>query len=832
MIDDNRAARCTPRLIRRLAAALAILCAGTAVGKGAGGEVERFEIRRNGVTMRISAPRDDIIRVRAAQGELGEDASWAVAPGVRSAVRPMRLMRDGAAAVLRTQAMVVRIDRMSLRLTILDAQGRVVLDDAPHRALEFDAARARGRTGMRLRKQMPADAHYFGLGDKTGPLDRRGEAFTLWNTDAYGFGESTDPLYKSIPFVLGVLESGRSFGLFFDNTWRSYFDFGKSERDTLSFGAEGGAVDYYVTAAADPKGVLRAYAYLTGSAPLPALWTLGFQQSRYSYGSDAEVRAIADRLRTDHIPADAVYLDIDYQDRNRPFTVSAAAFPDLPKLVADLNAIDLRVVLITDLHIAEAPDQGYRPFDSGSAQGAFVRRPDGRPYVGEVWPGPSVFPDFSRARVREWWGGLYADFARAGVAGFWNDMNEPAIFKVREKTMPLDVVHRIEEPGFAARDASHAEIHNVYGMLNSRATYEGLLRLNPQQRPFVLTRASFAGGQRYAATWTGDNTSTWNHLRLSTAMIVNLGLSGFAYAGDDIGGYAGAGPSADLLTRWIEIGAFNPIFRDHAQKGKVAQEPWVGDARQEAIRRRYIEERYRLMPYIYALAEENSRTGLPLMRPVFLEFPGRLGAGDALGGSANQFMLGADLLIAPAPEAESPYPYAIVLPGAGWYDYWTGMPIAASIRDETPQIDRLPVFVRPGAIIPRQPLIQSTRQTPEGPLELSVYPGPDCHGQIYLDDGVSFAYQTGAYLRQTIRCTVEADAVTIDIDAREGSYVAWWSRIELLIHGVTAAPRRVSRSGAEVASRYDAAGETLRIELPDVAAAARVRIETQPAPVH
>lgn len=831
MIDGIRAAR-RRRLIQWLTAAIAMLCAGAAFAKEAQGEVERFEIHRNGVSMQISAPRDDIIRVRAAQGRLREDASWAVASGVRSSLRPMHLALEGATTVLSTETLVVRIDRTSLRVTILDARGQVVLEDAADKALAFDAAPAAGEVAMRLRKQMPADAHYFGLGDKTGPLDRRGEVFTLWNTDAYGFGESTDPLYKSIPFVLGVRESGGSFGLFFDNTWRSYFDFGKTEPGTLSFGAEGGGVDYYVMAAADPKGVVRAYAYLTGSAPLPALWTLGFQQSRYSYASEAEVRAIADRLRADHIPADALYLDIDYQDRNRPFTVSASAFPDLPKLVADLAAMDLRVVLITDLHIAEAPDQHYRPFDSGSAQGVFVRRPDGLPYVGEVWPGPSLFPDFSRARVRDWWGGLYADFVRAGVAGFWNDMNEPAIFKVRGKTMPLDVVHRIEEPGFAAREASHAEIHNVYGMLNSRATYDGLLRLNPQQRPFVLTRASFAGGQRYAATWTGDNTSSWNHLRLSTAMLVNLGLSGFAYAGDDIGGYAGAGPSADLLTRWIEIGAFNPIFRDHAQKGKVAQEPWVGDARQAAIRRRYIEERYRLMPYLYALAEENSSTGLPLMRPVFLEFPDRLAAGDDLGGSANQFMLGPDLLIAPAPEEESPYPYAIVLPGAGWYDYWSGMPLAASRHEETPQIDRLPVFIRPGAIIPRQPLVQSTRQTPQGPLELAVYPGPGCRGRIYLDDGVSFGYRTGAYLRQTIRCAVQAEATTIDFEAREGAYAPWWNGIALRIHGMSAAPRRVLLGDVEVASRYDAPAETLEIDLADVTVAARLRIDEAPRSPH
>jgi alpha-glucosidase len=807
-------------------AATAVLFAGASLAAQVEGDTDRYLLRSKGLTLEVSAPRDDIVRIRAAQGALAEDASWAVPSIVRGSLQPLHRSTAGASVELRTHTLTVRIERVSLRVTVLDAAGRVVLDDAPGRALEWSAPGAPGSHAMRLRKQMPAEAHFFGLGDKAGPLDRRGQTYTLWNTDAFGFGEASDPLYKSVPFVLGVLERGPSFGLFFDNTWRSFFDFGKTERDTLSFGAEGGAVDYYVMVAADPKGILGAYAYLTGCPPLPALWTLGFQQSRYSYGSEAEARAIAQRLRADRIPADALYLDIDYQDRNRPFTVSADAFPNLPKLVADLGAMDLGVVLITDLHIADAPDQNYRPYDSGIAQHAFVRRPDGTPYVGEVWPGPSVFPDFSRSTVRDWWGGLYGEFVRDGIAGFWNDMNEPAIFRVRDKTMPLDVVHRIEEPGFAVRDASHAEMHNVYGMLNSRATYEGLLRLNPDRRPFVLTRASYAGGQRYAATWTGDNTSTWNHLRLSVAMLVNLGLSGFAYAGDDIGGYAGAGPSPDLLTRWIEIGAFNPLFRDHAQKGKVAQEPWVGSLEQQAIRRRYIEERYRLLPYIYALAEQNSRSGLPLMRPVFLEFPGLVGRGDNLGGSAEQFMLGPDLLIAPAPELESPYAYSIALPGPGWFDYWTGLRVAAAKLEETPRLERLPVFVRPGAIVPRQPLVQSTRQTPQGPLELAVYPGGDCQGQIYLDDGVSFAYRRGVFLRQNLRCAVRADAITLDLDARDGSYAPWWNRIEVVVHGVTSAPRRVRLGDSQIAGRYDAASETLRVEIADSAAAARLTIDT------
>ncbi len=809
------------------AGAAAATCLGLSSATSAA-SVTRYEAQSGQVRLEITALRDDIIRVRAGRGALGEDASWAVSSAARHDLSPMETTEMGEEVVLRTHALTIHLDRANLHLRVEDQAGRVVLDDAAGAALSFNPQDVPGAQGFALRKAMPPDAHYFGLGDKTGPLDRRGGSFVLWNTDAYQFGEATDPLYKSIPFVLGVQPSGLSFGLLADDTWRLSVDFGKAERDTLRIGADGGAVDYYVMAGADPKAVVKAYAYLTGAPPLAPLWSLGFQQSRYSYMNEAQARQVADRLRADHIPADVLYLDIDYQDANRPFTVSSRAYPDLARFIADLKAMDMKVVLITDLHIAKAPGQNYAPYETGMANDVFLKRPDGSTYSGVVWPGQAVFPDYSRASVRDWWGGLYANFVQMGAAGFWNDMNEPSIFLVPGKTMPLDTVHRIDEPGYVARAASHAEMHNVYGMLNSRATYEGLLKLAPDQRPFVLTRATYAGGQRYAATWTGDNTSSWNHLRLSISMLNNLGLSGFSYSGDDIGGYAGAGPSAELLTRWLEVGAFNPIFRDHEEKGKPAQEPWVYGPDYEAIARRYIEARYRLMPYIYALADENSSTGLPIMRPVFLEYPAVLSKGGGPDASSDQFMLGPDLLIAPPPVWESPNPYLARLPGPGWYDYWTGLAISGSAQLETPKLERLAVYVRPGAILPKAPLVQSTQQTPQGALELEVYPGADCKGRLYLDDGVSFAYRKGEYLRQSLSCNATTPTLSLSFGAREGRFKPWWRRIEVVVHGVKAAPARVSLAGQALSSQYDAPSQTLRLSMPDQSLAADLVIQTAP----
>ena len=639
------------------------------------------------------------------------------------------------------------------------------------RAIEADGS------GFTLRKVLPPRNIYFGLGDKTGPLDRRGQAFTLWNTDAYRFQESTDPIYKSIPFFVSAGGPGGSYGILLDNTWRSWFDFGKKDPQTLAFGSAAGPIDYYLIYGPSVHRVVERYTDLTGKPPLAPVWALGFQQSRYSYMSAAEVHRIADRLRAERIPADVIWLDIDYQDRNRPFTTNPATFPNLPALARDLRQQGLRLVAITDLHIAAAPDQGYAPYDSGVAGDDFLKRSDGSLYVGQVWPGPSVFPDFTRRDTRAWWGTLYRDFVAAGIAGFWNDMNEPAIFETPTKTMPLDTQHRIAEPGFAPRTASHSEIHNVYGMLNSRATFEGMRELQPDERAFVMTRASYAGGQRYAVTWTGDNSSTWNHLKLSISMLLNLGMSGFAYSGADVGGFIG-GPSPELMTRWIEIGAFAPIFRAHSEKGTPPKEPWVDGAEHMRIRRQFIEQRYRLMPYLYALADENARTGAPLMRPLFYEFP------DALDSPCDQpsaFLLGDRLLIAPPPQLESPQAYKICLPAGSWYDYWTGEPVPRTITS-TPALDRLPVFVRAGAMLPGQALVQSTSETPQGPLSLDVYPGDDCRGTIYADDGHSMAYTRDDYLRQRVRCTATGAGLDLEFDAPEGRFQPWWRQVAVRVH--------------------------------------------------
>ena len=756
--------------------------------------------------LRVTVLSSNVIRVRyARQGSFPASQSFVVLPNAFANPPMAHVDQTGDAIVVSAGNVQARISKTPLRVSFIDTAGNVISQDQPDHPVAFHGAE------FRVWKTMPVDEHYFGLGDKSGPLDHRGQAFTMWNTDVFGWQESTDPLYKTIPVFLGV-RAGSAYGIFLDNTYRSSFDFGKESGEFLSFGAPGGELDYYFFYGPDPKRVLTDFTALVGRSALPPRFALGYQQCRYSYYPEAQVRDVAHQFRERKIPADVIYLDIDYQDHNRPFTVDRNGFPDFEGMVKDLGTEGFKVAAITDLHIAKLP--GYKPYDEGLAHDYFVHNPDGSVFVGNVWPGESVFPDFTRAAVRDWWGSLYSEFVKTGIRGFWNDMNEPALFLVPSKTMPLDTVHSVE-----GRKTDHREIHNVFGMENARGTYEGMLRLQPNVRPFVLTRAAYAGTQRYAASWTGDNSSTWNHLRISLPQMINLGLSGYGFIGADIGGFNGS-PTPELLTRWMELGVFNPIFRNHAAKGTRFREPWVDGPAHEAIRKRYIETRYRLLPYIYTGMEEASRTGIPLMRPMFLEFPGD----SKLLTNGEEFMFGEDLLVAPK-VWEFAAPYEVTLPKGNWFDYWTGeIHPGGAILKVDPPLDTLPVYVREGSIIPQQPVVQHVEETPQGPLELRVYPGENCHGSLYLDDGNTFAYMHGNYLRINFTCQATPGSVQIRIAPSEGSFKPWFTQVKLEVAGNP--PSAVQVQGKNFSDwNSDAAARMVSLTLPWNASGTEIRLE-------
>jgi len=802
-------------IARRIGTGLLVCALGAGAAPAQGwqhlGKVQRVEKLNDGVELtagttkvRVTVFRDGIFRVRLApDGHFPKDFSWAVIESPETT--SFKIEENAKEIRIISGNVIASVQRAPLLINFLDASGTVYVADEPSLPMAWNGKR------VRVWKKMPADENYYGLGDKAGPMNRRNRAFTNWNTDEFGWQESSDPLYKTIPFFIG-LRKGLAYGVFFDNTYRSVFDFGKESADYFSFGAEGGELNYYFIAGPEPKKIVEEYTAMTGRSPLPPLWTLGYQQSRYSYYPEARAREIVKTLREKKIPADAIYFDIDYQQFNAPFTINRKYFPTFENMIADFRAQGMHTILITDLHIKKDPNHGYAPYDSGMKNDVFVKNPDGSVFVGVVWPGESVFPDFTLSRVRDWWGGLYKDFAGMGAAGFWNDMNEPALFARADKTMPLDTVHRLDD----GTTLDHRAIHNVFGMENVRATYDGLRKLRPDERPFVLTRAAYSGAQRYAATWTGDNSSTWNHLKMSTPMLLSMGISGYPLVGDDIGGFAGS-PTADLLTRWFEVGALNPIYRDHTAKGTADQEPWVHGPEHEVIRRKYVELRYLLMPYLYTGIEEASRTGIPLMRPIFLEYP----QAQEFYGDNRDFLFGRDFFVAPV-TTEMVDAEEISLPPGDWYDFWTNTRLSSTDKITLyPRLAEMPLYVRAGAIVPMQPLVQYTDEKPDGPLGLHVYlpasaAGGDCRGTFYQDDGHTFAYQKGELLRVNYACQVSSGSASVTSSVEKNAYQPWWKSAEVTIYGAATEPKEV-RIGEQTVHewRYESASHAVIVMVPD-----------------
>jgi alpha-glucosidase len=754
-----------------LACAAAVLCAAPAAAgwaslgamsapkREAGALVFRNE--QGIVSVSVLAP--EIVRVRfSATPGFGRDHSYAVVR--RDFGDPRATFETGATrSLVSTSALRVTIAHDPFRITVADAAGGVLDEDDPERGIAFTG------TTTRVWKRLRDEDRVYGFGEKTGRLDKRGwklggYTYAMWNSDTYGYEGSTDPIYAAVPFFM-VLREGKAHGIFLDNTHRTLFDVGKESQSLLSFGAEGGELDYYVIQGPHPRSVVERYTALTGRIPMPPRWALGYHQCRYSYYPEAKVRLIADTFRVKRIPADVIWLDIHYQDDYKPFTWNRERFPDPPRLIGDLRRQGFRTVTILDPHPARQP--GMREYDSGLAGDHFVKNPDGSVYTAPVWPSqgekdprPSVFPDFSKPAARDWWGSLYKPLLDMGVAGIWNDMNEPAIFETITGTMPLDVRHDNE-----GQPTDHREIHNVYGLLMTRATYEGLLRLRPKERPFVLTRATFAGGQRYAALWPGDNLSEWDHLRTTIPMLAGLGLSGFSFVGSDIGGF-GDFPTAELFTRWIQTGVFYPFMRTHTTFGTPDQEPWSYGTYHEALNRRAIELRYELLPTVYNVMREASETGLPALRPLVLEHPDD----PATWGRDDSFLFGRDLLVAPVLRAGETS-REVYLPEGDWYDFWTARRYEGRKGHRLAvTLESLPVFVRGGAFVFRQPVVQHTGEMPGQPLQVWVYPAPSSEASLYEDDGETLDYQRGAFLRRRFSQSREGRRVTVEVGAPEGSW--------------------------------------------------------------
>jgi alpha-glucosidase len=697
----------------------------------------------------------DLARVRLLPKGAAPAASWAVDRVDWPAVDTKAQSQDGK-LVVTTAAMSVEIAADPFRVRFRWPDGASFAEDDPALGMGMVAA-ARANTltdrrapagSLRCAKRLAPNERIFGAGERTSPLDRRGEQIVFYNVDPpQPHGDATRSMYLSIPFWMGVRD-GRAYGIFLDSVWRADLDAGASQADVMSFGVAGGDLTYYVFAGPTPAAVLARYADLTGHAPMPPRWALGYGQSRWSYYPEAQARYVAEEFRKRHIPCDSLWLDIDYMDGYRDFTWNERRFPDPAKLARDLAAAGFKLVTIIDPGVkADPTDPTYQ---DGLAKDYFVRREDGSLYAGVVWPGESVFPDFSRADTRRWWGARHRELLEMGVAAIWDDMNEPALTDrfipgagiPHGATMPDSALHWPDGP--SGKPLRHEAFHNVYGMQMARATFEGQARLRPATRPFVLSRSGYAGIQRYAAVWTGDNRSEWAHLRLAARMCLGLGLSGLPFVGFDTGGFW-LDATGELLVRFTQLGAVFPFFRNHAARRTRQQEPWEFGIHFEALIREAIEMRYRMLPYIYTAFARTARDGSPITRPLVYAWP----EDTTLATIEDEFLLGDALLIAPV-LAEDQFRRPVTFPKGNWIDWLTGERVTGPTRVEVDApLDTLPIFAREGAIVPQGPVMQYVGELAEELVTLRCFLGAEsgahATGALYEDDGVSPDYQRGAW---------------------------------------------------------------------------------------
>lgn len=623
-------------------------------------------------------------------------------------------------------------------------------------------------------KKLEKEMFFYGLGEKTGHLNKRGYHYKMWNTDAAeAHVESLEALYKSIPFFI-ALKNKQAFGIFFDNTFETYFDFGKENENYYYFSALDGNINYYFIYGPTVRQVIGGYSRLTGTTPLPQLWTLGYQQCRFSYTPEERLMEVADNFRKKDIPCDALYLDIDYMDGYRVFTFDKNKFTDPKKTTDKLMENGYKLVTIIDPAVKK--DKGYSIYEKGLKNNYYATDKDGIPYVNDVWAGDSVFPDFSDKETRNWWADNQKILLDYGVSGVWNDMNEPASFN---GPLPDDVCFKNDGTPTDSR-----EIHNVYGHLMSKSTYEGIKKYT-NKRPFVITRACYAGTQKYSTAWTGDNQSLWEHLRMSLPMLMNLGLSGISFCGSDVGGFS-FDCTAELLSRWIQVGAFTPLFRNHSSCFSRDQEPWAFDELTEKICRKYIKLRYKLIPYLYDILWNAENTGLPVIRPLLLSYQ----QDEETYEINDEFLCGENILVAPIIEQGKTVRTVYLPKGAVWIDFFTKESFDGGqyIMKKAP-IDVCPIYIKAGAIIPNYPVQNYIGEKVINELTLDIYPSSLCTSSNYVhyqDDGESFEYRNGQYNLYEFDLENDNDIITLNINYKYTGYEKKYETFKLKINNIEA----------------------------------------------
>jgi len=721
--------------------------------------------------LRVYFISDDILRFRyAVDGRFDPDFSYALDTKYQPAKANVNLQDLGDYLVLQTATLDCTIDKKGFATKICDKQGHVLNED--EKGFHWEKNLEYGGYIVQMTKIRQNDEAFYGLGDKPSQLNIAGKRFTNWGTDEYGFNLDTDPIYKSIPIYYG-LHNGFGYGMFFDNTFRAFFDFGNERKDVVSFWAQGGEMNYYFIAGPQLMDVCKKYTLLTGTPEMPPLWSLGYQQCKWSYYPESQVREICSTMRKYEIPCDAIYLDIDYMDGWRCFTWDKERFPDPKKMVAELREDGFKTMVIIDPGIKI--DKEYSVFTEGLEKGYFCKRVDGHYVEGKVWPGECYFPDFTRPEVREWWADLYEDLmSNIGVAGVWNDMNEPALFEVESKTFPMDVMH-----DYDGHPTSHRKAHNIYGMQMARATAEGVKKHNNGKRSLIITRSGYSGLQRYSSVWSGDNIASWEHLWIADVQAQRLAISGISFNGSDIGGFIGQ-PTGELFVRWIQLGIFHPFCRVHSSGDHGDQEPWSFGDEYAMLFKKFVELRYKILPYLYTAFYDYHKNGTPMLQPLVFFDQSDVANIDR----DHEFLCGSQMLICPVAK-EKELITKVYLPKGDWFDYWSKeLYKGGTTASVTAGLDSIPFFIKAGAIIPLYPVQQYVGEKSFDIVEIDAYYLNGTEESIYYEDAHDgYDYEKAGYRLSKLINTGTGSNIIITQDI-EGEYSAPYKQYAFNMIGV------------------------------------------------
>ncbi|WP_396633829.1 glycoside hydrolase family 31 protein [Maribacter sp. R86514] len=740
----------------------------------------------NGVVLQITILRGSIIRFRYATNYNFEpDFSYAIDPDATMGYSRLEVVETDTEYIVSTARLSILVDKMTLRTQISDLEGNIICED--ELGFHWEENYEYGGNTVKLSKITQSGESFYGMGDKAMHSNLKGKRVENWVTDQFAFAKEQDPLYKAIPFYIG-LNKGKAYGIYFDNSFRTGFDFSQERRNITSFWADGGEMNYYFIFGPDMPKVVSSYSSLTGTPELPPMWALGFHQSKWSYYPESNVKDITNEFRRLQIPCDAIYLDIDYMDGFRCFTWDKNHFPDPKRMIQELEDDGFKTVVMIDPGIKV--DRNYWIYNEALENGYFCKRGDGPLMHGKVWPGECNFPDFTNPEVREWWAELYKEFmSELGVHAVWNDMNEPAVMEVPTKTAPLDTRH-----DYDGHPCTHRKAHNIYGMQMVRATYEGVKKYVYPKRPFVITRAAFAGTQRYSSTWTGDNVATWEHLWIANVQVQRMCLTGYSFVGSDIGGFAEQ-PDGELFARWIQLGVFHPFCRVHSSGDHGDQEPWSFGAEITDIVRKFVNLRYQLLPYLYTMFYKYVKENIPMIQSlVFFDQED-----NQTHFRTDEFIFGEKILVCPIqePNAQGRRMY---MPRGEWYDFWTNeYVVGGKEKWVAAEIDMLPVFVKAGAIIPKYPVQQYVGEKKIEELLLEVYFKEGIEtSEVYEDASNGYDYKKGRYSLSNYKLTGKDNSLTIQL-FKDGTFETEYEKMKLNFHGLPFKIDKVMIDNEEVA---------------------------------